>query len=274
MSRKWWPMIETTLLCAIVLVADIRLIHSSSTSSSSRLLESHELLVGPWAMNIKWTSTQRGGRECTLHVFRNSTCVLQPKKVLVGSNNNSNSIINTGPFTNNNTILRGHWTVHKNPYCATDRFYDTVEFTLFAGTNDGPSSAAASSLSAVRDANNASTDDRELSPRTILLVGRCRLMGHFSPGRFVFFRAGARRRGGRRGDDVTMPFGKGRLTHGVFHAVVARQPPSVDADDAGAVTSAQQPIVAMASFVGQRSIASEDSLYELDEAEDRRVFGY
>lgn len=135
---------------------------------SHRRLEWHELLLGKWDMN-----------GVVLRVFRNFTCVLEESS---------------------NISYYGHWQLFQNPYCPTDRYYDTVQFTF-------------------------DNDNR---------IIRCRLTGHYSTT--------------RRHSRV---FAIGRLSHGVFR----RRNKHV-------------------RFEAFRTIDSEDVLYDWDEAEDRRLFGY
>jgi hypothetical protein len=289
MKQRWWTIVVTVRVM-VVLATYIGLI-DGSRSTSSRLLDSHELLVGTWETTIQlarqrssdptassqlrsmmlWPKNPKQKRTSTarqyaLHLFQNFTCVLEPKEEL--------NVNDPGPFQHDRPLpprcLYGSWKIHPNPYCPTDRFYDTVEFA-FSSSND----TSASSLS-------RATTTGVLTARDWVWVGRCRLTGHYSPGR-LFFRA-------RR------PFAQGRLSHGVLqqlcrHEKVGPSPPqpiqqrqeaSTLSDGAGggetttapAVVERRNAILLRARFVGRRSITSEDTLYDLDEAEDRRLFGY
>jgi hypothetical protein len=285
--QRWWTIVVTV----------IGLTDGGSSSSSSRLLDSHELLVGTWETNIKfarprqrgdptpptsqlrsmilWSknpnqkSTSTTARQYALHLFQNFTCVLEPKEEEVNANNDP------GPFRHDRPLqpprgLFGSWKVHPNPYCPTDRYYDTVEFAFSSSSNGTLSSS--SSRATTTDAAVVSTDD-DMADSELVWVGRCRLTGHYSPGR-LFFRA-------------RMAFAQGRLSHGILrlrHDEVGRRQEastlSTGGADGGGTTTAlavverSNAILLRARFVGRRSIPSEDTLYDLDEAEDRLLFGY
>ncbi|KAG7370356.1 hypothetical protein IV203_028102 [Nitzschia inconspicua] len=66
---------------------------------------------------------------CTLSIAEDGTFVLSPQyNNNSSSNNNNNHKIGTNSKNQHNNILpiRGEWTLYKNPYCVTDRFYDEL----------------------------------------------------------------------------------------------------------------------------------------------------
>jgi hypothetical protein len=107
------------------------------------------------------------------------TCVLEAKEEV-----NAND---QGPFRHDRPTLRlhGSWKVHPNPFCPTDRFYETVEFAFSSSSGASSSSSRATTGAAV---GNTCAGD-------LVMVGRCHLKRYYSPGRLLFSRTNAVRPG-------------------------------------------------------------------------------
>jgi hypothetical protein len=160
-----------------------------STPGIGRMLDPNELLIGTWNVHL----------HCPEHCFHSRLFPQQQELVTAVPNQQrrfrsafftkqhpcrlhmySNRTFHLQPYAEQNhriLEIRGKWKVHANPYCVTDRYYDEVVLTSYTRMQTASS--------------------------TTLQTGKvrmqCRLMGHFSPGRWVSRRW----------------YGKGRLTRGV-----------------------------------------------------------
>jgi hypothetical protein len=85
--------------------------------------------------------------------FRTFTCVLEAKEEVNGNDQ--------GPFRHDCPPPRRHrsWKVHRNPYCPTERFYDTVEFAFSSSSNGTSSSSSRASTTGAAVGNTGHDDD-------------------------------------------------------------------------------------------------------------------
>ena len=166
--------------------------------------------------------------QCSLSLYPNGTFGLHPQVARTAGADSA-----TGGQI---LPVHGKWTLHPNPYCVTDRFYDQVVLHSFPRVQkkvvDGQAEEILQSLS---------------------LDIQCRLTGHFSHGRLV------RRFWGRD----PRCFARGKLSHGV---VVLNQALATD-QKIGA-----RPRIA-ATFAASRNIPSRSNLGSYSD-NDESLYGY
>ena len=195
----------------LAILLEIFWISSSSSSSSccchAKKIDSHDLLIGDWEASVRLTTagsrTGPGLRRqqphahrqharnipCRLSLYANGTFGLTDRRY-----NDPRVPIRPQPqpqpqpeqqvHSPSLLLIRGKWRLHTNPYCVTDRFYDTVLLE---------------------------TSVRRLPIRQVRLKLQCRLSGHFSNGHRRTF---LQRRNHLKHDNYYY-YARGKMTHGV-----------------------------------------------------------
>lgn len=171
--------------------------------------------------------------------------------------------------------VNGRWTLLKNPYCVTDRFYDEIRLdaypriqsitTTMRHNVDASSSTLDTTAAPVSESSTSTRVDRMHQQLTF----QCRMSGHFSAGRV---RWGPQNRG-------TNVYAQGKLTHGIVLAEVETK--NKDPEDVEAKQGPQQflrrkllgPRIA-ATFSAKRIIPTKTALHNQLEAYDNQEFGY
>jgi hypothetical protein len=145
--------------------------------ATGRRLDAAELLIGDWDISLRCGTRcfsselfpplsapashsvlvkkrqKRISHLCHLKIYSNGTFSLSPK-------------VETLSFQNRNLLLlRGRWTIHPNPYCVTDRFYDELVLKSYS-----------------RLQKQVTLEEEKIVNEGSFHM-QCRLFGHFSAGR-------------------------------------------------------------------------------------------
>ena len=215
--------------------------------TNARKIDSQDLLIGEWDARIRCPESsfatelfpprrtvsaktvQRKQRKwerprsfhCRLLLYPNGTFGLEPTGSGWMAANEKSQIL----------AVRGRWTLDRNPYCVTDRFYDQVVLKSYPRVQ------------------KKVVDGREEVLQTVKMQIQCRLSGHFSPGRLPFFR-----------NRKHPCYARGKLSHAVL--VLDRQMAKEDYH-----MKRRRPKVG-ASFAARRQIPSMKALERYWEAEE------
>lgn len=245
------------------------------------MLDSDELLVGKWDVSIRcdprWFQSElfppkmsvaasefadendqrpkrrlfpsRRSHPCQLKVFSNGTFCLSPKQDEHDRHHQANNCARRSlPADRNDSYLavRGRWKVHANPYCVTDRFFDEITLTSYKRVQK-----------IVLDPNSSS--ETTAGSSKVLKQGsfqmKCRLTGHFTPGRL------ARRL--RRNHFGW--YGKGSLSRGLL---LWEQQQTTSPCDKDHTTRRNTPLSLRASFSGKRWVPPLSIIHSRDDDEE------